>query len=382
MKQLFPSEIIHNSAENYFSQQHTTSRTVYIIVIFILIIILFLLPIITIDITAQSNGVIRSTYDDNIIQSAVYGEVIRANVSENASVKQGDTLVLISTRKTDEQINFFNRQLDEDTILIKDLNSLLQIQNPRLNSAIYRQEYAGYRGKLEEQNIKKSQAEKEYNLAATLYEKNVVARMEFEEKKHNFEYEVSRYSNIGEQQKLTWQSRLTELELKVAEIKSNIEQLQREKRQYVITAPISGTVTDFSGIKEGNFIVPNQQLGRISPDNDLLVECYVSPANIGLIRSDMQVFFQFHTFNYNQWGIGSGRVIRISNNVININEQPFFRVRCNLDQNYLTLKNGTKGFLKKGMTLTGRFLIINRSLLQLIYDKTDDWLNPKISENQ
>ena len=348
MKQLFPSEIIHNSAENYFSQQHTTSRTVYIIVIFILIIILFLLPIITIDITAQSNGVIRSTYDDNIIQSAVYGEVIRANVSENASVKQGDTLVLICTRKTDEQINFFNRQLDEDTILIKDLNSLLQIQNPRLNSAIYRQEYAGYRGKLKEQNIKKSQAEKEYNLAATLYEKNVVARMEFEEKKHNFEYEVSRYSNIGEQQKLTWQSRLTELELKVAEIKSNIEQLQREKRQYVITAPISGTVTDFSGIKEGNFIVPNQQLGRISPDNDLLVECYVSPANIGLIRSDMQVFFQFHTFNYNQWGIGSGRVIRISNNVININEQPFFRVRCNLDQNYLTLKNGTKGVSEKG----------------------------------
>ena len=112
-----------------------------------------------------------------------------------------------------------------------------------------------------------------------------------------------------------------------------------------------------------------------------MVECYVSPANIGLIRTEMKVFFQFHTFNYNQWGIGSGIVMRISNNVITINDQPFFKVRCSLDQNYLTLKNGTKGFLKKGMTLTGRFKVINRSLLQLIYDKTDDWLNPKITDH-
>jgi hypothetical protein len=150
----------------------------------------------------------------------------------------------------------------------------------------------------------------------------------------------------------------------------------------VITAPISGTITAYTGIREGNFIVPNQQIARISPDSDLLVECYISPANIGLISQEMDVGFQFHTFNYNQWGIGSGKVTEVSGNVMNINDNPCFKVRCSLDQGYLSLKNGYKGYLKKGMTLTGRFMITRRSLFQLLYDKTDDWLNPKIYENE
>ena len=381
MKQLFPSEIIRNSAENYFNQHQTTGRAVYLILLFILFIILLLLPIIKVDITSQNNGVIRSFYDDNIIQSAVYGEVVRANISENASVVQGDTLIVVSTHKTDEQISYYKIQVGVETIHIKDLESLLKNDHPKLSSPIFRQEFAGFRGNLEEQNIKKSQAEKQYLLASTLFEKNVIPRMEYEEKKHNREYEISRYKNIIEQQRLAWQTKLTNLGLKVEGLKSNIEQLQREKRQYVITAPISGTISDYKGIEEGNFIVPNQQLGRISPDEKLLVECYVNPSNIGMIHTDMKVNFQFHSFNYNQWGMGSGIVTRISNNVININDQPYFKVRCSLDKNYVMLKNGSKGFLKKGMTLTGRFMIVRRSLFQLIYDKADDWLNPKIYDH-
>ena len=382
MKQLFPSEIIQNSAEKYFIQQQTTSRIVYIILLLTLLIFLSLLPLIKVDITCQNNGIIRSAFEDNLMQSAVYGEVIRSNVAENIKVKQNDTLIVISTHKTDEQINYYKLELGEDSIQLKDLASLLGSQHPKLESDVFRQESIGLRGKLEEQNVKKSQAEKEYLLASTLYEKNVIARMEYEEKKHNQEYESSRYNNISEQQKLVWQTKLTEIRQKVIGLKSNIEQLKREKRQYVITAPISGTLTDCSGLKEGNFVVPNQQIGRISPDDKLLVECYVSPVNIGLITLGMAVSFQFHSYNYNQWGIGSGKVVQISNNVININDQPYFKIRCSLDQNFLTLKNGSKGFLKKGMTLTGRFMIINRSLFQLIYDKTDDWLNPKISNNE
>jgi len=326
--------------------------------------------------------VIRSIYDDNIIQSAVYGEVIRADIAENITVRQGDTLIAISTQKTDEQINYYKLQVKEESLHLEDLCLLLESKYSKLASPMYRQEYAGFRGKLEEQKVKMLQAEKEFQLALKLFEKNVIPRMEFEEKKNNRDYEKSRYDNIFEQQKLTWQTRLTELRLKIEGLNSSIEQLRRETKQYIITAPVSGTITAYSGIKQGNFIVPNQQIARISPDDELMVECYVSPANIGLIRSDMKVTFQFHSFNYNQWGIGSGIVTQISNNVVNINDQPFFKVRCTLDQKSLTLKNGYKGFLKKGMTLTGRFLIIRRSLFQLLYDKTDNWLNPKITRHE
>ncbi len=382
MKQLFPSEIIHNSAENYFTRQLSTSKMVYIILIATLIIFLISLPLIKVDITSQSNGIVRSSYEDNLTQSAVYGQVVRSSVNENSIVKQGDTLVILSTDKTDEQINFYNLELFEDSLQIKDLNSLLESTNPTLVTSIFRQEYAGFLGKLDEQNIKNSQAQKEFLLASKLFEKNVIPRMEYEQKMHSKDYEISHLKNIIEQQKVIWQTKLTELQKTKISLRSSVEQLLRDKRQYVITAPIGGTLTDCSGIKEGNFMVPNQQIARISPDNDLIVECFVSPANIGLIHNDMNVSFQFHSYNYNQWGIGTGKVTRISGNIFIINDQPFFKVRCHLDRNYLSLKNGTKGIVKKGMTLTGRFMITNRSLFQLIYDKTDDWINPKITNEQ
>jgi len=382
MKQLFPVEIIHNSAENFYFRQQTSSRLIYLILLMIVILLLLLLPIITVDITVQNNGIIRSRYDDNILQSAVYGEVIRVNIYDDVTVKQADTLLVISTQKIDEQINYYNLQLIEESIHLKDLAILLKSDNSPLVSTLFRQEFTGFQGKLQEQKVKMAQVDKEFVLAATLYEKKVIPKMEYEEKKNNREYQISCYNNICEQQKLIWQTKYSELNLKIEGLKSSIVQLQKEKKQYILTAPISGTITAYSGIKESNFIVPNQQIARISPDDELLVECYVNPSNIGLIHRAMDVRFQFHSFNYNQWGIGSGKVSEISNNTIIINEHAFFKVKCSLDQNYLSLKNGYKGYLKKGMTLTGRFMITERTLFQLLYDKTDNWLNPKISENE
>ena len=169
MKQLFPPEIIQNSAENFYFRQQTTSRVVYLILLLILIIFLVLLPIITIDITSQNNGVVRSRYDDNILQSAVYGEIVTSHLSENVAVKQGDTLIEISTQKTDEQINYYKLQVKDESIYLNDLKILLNNNNSRLASTLFRQESAGFQGKLEEQKVRMSQIDKEFILAKKLY---------------------------------------------------------------------------------------------------------------------------------------------------------------------------------------------------------------------
>ncbi len=54
-----------------------------------------------------------------------------------------------------------------------------------------------------------------------------------------------------------------------------------------------------------------------------------------------------------------------------------FKVICKMEQDHLTLKNGFKGKLKKGMTFNARFFIIQRSAFELLYDKVDDWFVPK-----
>ena len=48
-----------------------------------------------------------------------------------------------------------------------------------------------------------------------------------------------------------------------------------------------------------------------------------------------------------------------------------------IDQKSLKLKNGYQVMLTKGLSLRAEFVIAKRSLYQLIYDKADDWLNPK-----
>lgn len=109
-----------------------------------------------------------------------------------------------------------------------------------------------------------------------------------------------------------------------------------------------------------------------------MVECYVAPADIGYIQTFQDVNFQLDAFNYQQWGLLHGKVTYILPDIVQINEQPFFRVRCLLDKHYLELPNGYRGNLKKGMTTTARFYLTRRSLWQLLFDKIDNWMNPKI----
>ncbi len=90
----------------------------------------------------------------------------------------------------------------------------------------------------------------------------------------------------------------------------------------------------------------------------------------------MPVNFQVDAFNYNEWGMIQGSVVEISNDFVMIQNQPLFRVRCKLNSTELKLKSGFTGKLKKGMTVRAVFVVARRSLMQLLYDNVDDWLNP------
>ena len=130
------------------------------------------------------------------------------------------------------------------------------------------------------------------------------------------------------------------------------------------------------GIQEGSLISAGVPIAEISPDGNLIVECYISPSDIGLLNIKNQVNFQIEAFNYNHWGFATGKIVEIGRDIEILNETPVFKVRCTIDQSYLSLKNNYKGFLRKGMTLNARFKIAERTLFELLYDNVEDWLNP------
>jgi HlyD family secretion protein len=97
---------------------------------------------------------------------------------------------------------------------------------------------------------------------------------------------------------------------------------------------------------------------------------------MGLLKKGMKVTYQIDALNYNDWGFAYGEISEIANDFEVIDKQSVFRVKCRLDTRALKLKNGYTTTLKKGMTLRARFIVTERSLYQLLYDKVDDWLNP------
>jgi multidrug resistance efflux pump len=378
MSQLFPPEILKSCSENYFSEQSTSSRIIYVLVIAFLLVAFSLLPFVNVQVSTQSEGIVRSGYEENPIIPVVSGEVILCRLNENQSVNKDDTLLTIATDRINQEIKLLAFRQVEESLIIADLNKLIAGDRTDLRSAICKQDYVAYKCKLDEQTTLVIQAESEYILAETLFNKGITPKHEFEKITHQFQYEKNRYSSVQAQQFTLWHEKLQAIILSLAELAVRLEQLKKEKELYCLKAPIAGTITGYTGIKPGNFIFPNQLIAKIAPETNLLVECFVTPSDIGLIEKGMLASFQFHAFNYNLWGVATGKVNEISNNVITVNNRPFFRIKCQLDQDHLKLKNGYKGNLKKGMTLIGRFKVADRTLFQLLYDKADNWLNPKL----
>ena len=379
MSQIFPPEIIKDSCENYFSEQNSAIPVIYLSAIIFLVTIICLLPFVKVQVTTQSEGIVRSGYEDNPIIPVVTGEVIYCRIAENLPVHESDTLLLIASHRIDQQLRLAAFKHKDDSVRSADLNKLIAGNCQELATSLCQQEYRTYTDRSMEHNTQILQAERDYLLAEKLYSKGITTRYELEKLNGQLLLVKNKYTSMKAQQQTIWQERLKEVNLHLADVTSEIEQLKKEKMQYCLTAPISGTITGYTGIKVGNFLLPNQLIAKISPDDELLVECYVTPSDIGLIEEGMVVSFQFHAFNYNLWGVATGWVNEISSNVISVNNRPFFRVKCRLNEHFLALKNGTRGNLKKGMTLTGRFKVAERTLYQLLYDKADNWLNPKLT---
>jgi len=145
----------------------------------------------------------------------------------------------------------------------------------------------------------------------------------------------------------------------------------------IVLAPTGGEIIQSSDIQTGSIVSAGQKIAEISPEGDLVATCFVRPADIGFIHESQRVKIQVDAFNYNEWGMLQGEIIDISDDMILENGSvAYFRIKCKPEKTFLTLKNGYKAEIKKGMSLNTRILVIRRSIYNLLFDKADKWFNP------
>ena len=369
-----------NTLENLIAKNKTKSISIYLVVVIAIATFIGLLPIIKIDISSQSRGIIRSKIDNVPVTSAVSGKIVALKLKNNALVQKGDTLLIISKENLESEKQLNDTIYKTNETILQDLEMVLKGKF-NLQTSLIREEYYKYTTQKAELQSKVAQAQINYNRYKTLFEKGVIAKAEFEKYQFDLQFAKQALNSFVKQQMANWQNKKNELTLQLKNITGSNNKLNIEAKNYVLIAPITGTIENFNGVQVGSILNAAQPIAHISPIDNLIVESTVLPNDIGLIKPHQKVKFQLDAFNYNQWGLLTGKVIDIDKNITLQENQAFFKVRCALDSKELKLKSGYKTQVSKGMTLTTRYIITRRSLFDLLFDKVDDWLNPKQIKN-
>jgi HlyD family secretion protein len=379
-KKILPFTEVQTSVESLQARHHQRSGVIYLSTLICLLGFLGSTPLIKIDIQKQSRGIIRTVQENNQIIAPLYGQLSSVYLRDGQTVQKGDLLLELDTRKIDQQIEQQQQLLAKNQQYLSDLAQLLDtnLVLSTLKTPLYQSARFQFEKQKRQYEIQLERAERAWQRADQLYQSGTIAQVEWEEKKYQRDYQHSLLEQFQQEQQQAWTIARKDYEIQNLDIVHRIAQLAEEKRQYRVSAPISGTIQQFSGVQAGNYVSPGQQIAQIITHDSLLVEVYVSPADIGMLAVGMPVRFQIDAFNYNQWGLAEGTVTEIAQDISTLEGQPLFLVRCQLSQNSLQLKNGYQGQLKKGMTLTARFQLSRRSLYQLLYDKVDNWVNPQI----
>ena len=367
-----------NNLQNLFAKNKTKNITIYLILVLSIVAIIACLPIIEIDISSQSRGIVRPEKESVPLTVIANGRIDYIEAKNNKLVTKGDTLLIISKKHLIAQQILNDSLIEHAKEEIHDLEDIIENKTDSLHDHSLKEDYKRFMTQKKELTSKIQQARVNYNRNKKLYDKNVIARVEYETYLYNLRFAKDALNSFVKQQQAQWQSQKHEIENQIKNLESRQEQLLAESSNYVVTAPISGTLENVIGLQVGSFINASQVVATISPDTNLIVENTVLPSDIGLLKIGQDVKFQLDAFNYNQWGMLSGKIIDIDKNITLQNNAAFFKVRCSIDHKELQLKNGYTTTISKGMTLTSRYHITRRSLYDLLFDKVDDWFNPTV----
>jgi HlyD family secretion protein len=383
-KKIFPSEIAIFSAETLIKKHSTESKIIYLILLLTFGGFVVSLFFISVDVNVQSRGVITTKEKTNVISSPVYGKVQKINILENAYVKKGDTLIIIDTMDIMQNIALAKERIVLTALNISDLQKLTTLSKSEIMGKVslitpqYQQELQKYKTDLYFQKSEIAILKKDYDRQQQLYQNKVIALAEYEQVKYKYESANLRYNQLLETQLTTWQNELANDKTQLISLNESILNFGKELQKYFIIASSSGYIQNLLGIAKGSILYPNQEICSLSPNTSLIVETFISSSDIGMINLAQVVRFRVEAFNANTWGFIDGNVSEIANDITIVqNQMQGFKVICSLNSRSLKYQNKTVT-VKKGMTVTANFILTNRTLAQMLYDKVSDWLNPNI----
>lgn len=383
MKKVSVSPYIQETIFAYQYKIKTRSRAIYLIIALVIVLSLSLLPFIYVDVSIQTQGIIQANIRKQPVTVPFTGKLLENNLTENLHVTNNDTLLLFDVSSQKATYAYNKRRIDVLRLEITDLNKLIMFDSTWtskkyvLNSPSYSYEYESFIQILKSLKRKAEKQRVDYIRNRSLYDSKVIAKSEYENFEFSYFQQLDKINTTIKNKRLEWQQSLQNSIKEREQLIAEQTKLSHEINTAVVKATIDGVLQQCIDLQPGNILFANQQLAEITPTTKLQVECTIDPSDIGYIKKGQLIKFQVDALNYMEWGMAVGVVKEISNDVLTTdNQKIYFKAICSLNKDYLTLKNGYKTNLKKGMTVNARMLITRRSLYSLLFEKADKWLNP------
>jgi len=369
-------EQLKESYQFYLGQLAGPVRLLYHSVLIFVFAIIISLPFIRINISVKAPGIIRPVCERTVINSLISGKIDHILCSEGDFVHKGQVLLTMNRKHLLNELN--HKQTEEMYYLreLTDLKKLLSGKDTNMVSVKYRMEYTKFQNQYNKVNKQLQKASKEKQRFMSLYMGKFISEQEYDELVYHESMLKSELNYLKSNAFNNWQSELAQLQYNLNRIRAEIAAIKKDIEYCELIAPVSGYLEQFTGIYEGSNIHVGTQLASISPDTMLIGEIYITPDHIGTIREGQEVMITIDAFDYREWGILSGIITDIPDDYIIVDNQPFYKVKCKPDRDYLLLRSGLKGKLKKGMTFQSRCIVSRRSIAQLMVSRLDQWLNP------
>ena len=234
-------------------------------------------------------------YNKDSLEQALSFSLTRLNVFAYMSVFAFIVAIIVGLLLIYTPLNLLLPSQQNSKLSRQLVNHVYKLDS--LQTPLYKKELQSYYQKEQEIKSKKYQAKREYQRAKKSLKAGLVSQSDLEKSAYEFAQTKTALQSLRENQNVTWQSRQVQLQEQIENLEGEIKRLKEEMNGYTITAPISGTLIKYSGIKQHSFINGNQTIATISPDDNLIVECMVSPSDIGFITPNQQVNLQVDAFN-------------------------------------------------------------------------------------
>lgn len=288
-------------------------------------------------------------------------------LTKDTLVEQGEFLIEIQSNTDLTNINQLKKELGKAEKIIKNdnayqtLNADIQVGDAQnvyaqlissiteyqnfLSDSYYSSKIATLRNQIgnhnqfdsiynQEQAISKEDlrlAKEKLNMHKELYKEKLISRNELIQVEQSYQqflksYESSKRSAVQNEITVTdyerqirdlrfeQQNKQKQLERQVSSTIINLRSLiEKWNERYVLEAPVTGRVSFFQRLQEGEFVAVNDTIMAIvPPQNKYLTEVYIPAINFGKVEVGQQVQIELLNYPQQEFGYLSGEIKKIS----------------------------------------------------------------------